>query len=65
MKRLIVILTMALAVVAAPIQAAQAHVERPSYWPDPAPDTSIKPPVGGKVPTPMRASNSCRYDMHD
>src|SRR5215213_5048454 len=30
--------------------AASAHVERPSYWPDPAPDTSIKPATGGKVP---------------
>jgi hypothetical protein len=30
--------------------SAVAHVERPSYWPDPAPDTSISPPAGGKVP---------------
>ena len=30
--------------------AAMAHVERPSYWPDPAPDTSVNPPAGGKVP---------------
>ena len=30
--------------------SAVAHVERPSYWPDPAPDTSISPPTGGKVP---------------
>src|SRR3954447_23425267 len=29
---------------------ALAHVERPSYWPDPAPDTSVKPAAGGKVP---------------
>jgi hypothetical protein len=29
---------------------ASAHVERPSYWPDPAPDTSVKPATGGKVP---------------
>ena len=29
---------------------ASAHVERPAYWPDPAPDTSISPPTGGKVP---------------
>src|SRR4051794_4060572 len=34
-------------VLAAP---AAAHVERPSYWPDPAPDTSVKPAAGGKVP---------------
>src|SRR5258706_3222051 len=29
---------------------AFAHIERPSYWPDPAPDTSVKPPAGGGVP---------------
>ena len=29
---------------------ALAHLERPSYWPDPAPDTSVSPPAGGKVP---------------
>ncbi len=29
---------------------ASAHVERASYWPDPAPDTSVTPPTGGKVP---------------
>jgi len=30
--------------------AALAHVERTSYWPDPAPDTSVKPAAGGAVP---------------
>ena len=29
---------------------AGAHLERPSYWPDPRPDTSVSPPAGGKVP---------------
>jgi hypothetical protein len=29
---------------------AVAHVERTSYWPDPRPDTSVKPAAGGKVP---------------
>jgi hypothetical protein len=33
------------------VPAAQAHVERPSYWPDPKPDCSISPCAGGKVPT--------------
>jgi hypothetical protein len=28
-----------------------AHSERPSYWPDPAPDASVSPPAGGHVPT--------------
>jgi hypothetical protein len=30
--------------------AAFSHIERNSYWPDPAPDTSVKPATGGKVP---------------
>jgi Right handed beta helix region len=30
--------------------AALAHVERTSYWPDPAADTSVSPPAGGAVP---------------
>jgi hypothetical protein len=29
---------------------ASAHLERPSYWPDPAPDTSVSPAAGGRVP---------------
>ena len=29
---------------------AYGHVERSSYWPDPAPDKSVKPAAGGKVP---------------
>jgi hypothetical protein len=29
---------------------AGAHVERAAYWPDPAPDCTIKPCAGGKVP---------------
>src|SRR3954447_8361545 len=31
--------------------SAFAHVERPAYWPDPAPDCSVKPCAGGGVPT--------------
>ena len=29
---------------------AWAHLERPSYWPDPRPDTSVTPAAGGGVP---------------
>jgi hypothetical protein len=29
---------------------ASAHLERTSYWPDPAPDTSVTPPAGGGIP---------------
>jgi hypothetical protein len=39
----------ALAALVLPALAA-AHLERPSYWPDPKPDTSIKPAAGGEVP---------------
>jgi hypothetical protein len=38
---------LALALTTAP---ALAHVERASYWPDPAPDCSITPCTGGAVP---------------
>ena len=34
-----------------------AHLERPSYWPDPKPDTSVKPAAGGAVPK-IRSFNS-------
>ncbi|MGH2955238.1 MAG: right-handed parallel beta-helix repeat-containing protein [Solirubrobacterales bacterium] len=45
-----VALAAALAALALPA-AALAHLERPSYWPDPGPDTSVKPAAGGEVPT--------------
>jgi Right handed beta helix region len=45
------VVVIALALVAVLVPAvAFAHVERASYWPDPAPDTSVKPPAGGSVP---------------
>jgi parallel beta helix pectate lyase-like protein len=40
-------LTIAMAVLTT---SAYGHVERTSYWPDPAPDTTVKPAAGGKVP---------------
>jgi hypothetical protein len=39
-----------IAVVLGAPAAALAHIERPSYWPDPAADTSVSPPAGGAVP---------------
>src|SRR5687768_6951992 len=45
----IVIAAIAAVAMAVPAIAA-AHLERPSDWPDPAPDTSVSPPAGGKVP---------------
>jgi hypothetical protein len=41
------------AVLAIPATAV-AHIERPSYFPDPAPDTSVTPATGGAVP-PIRS----------
>jgi hypothetical protein len=38
-----------LALLLMPAMAA-AHVERSAYWPDPAPDCSVKPCAGGAVP---------------
>src|SRR3954471_16012172 len=38
--------------------AASAHVERSAYWPDPAPDCSIKPCTGGEVPSVRSLSSS-------
>lgn len=37
---------------------ASAHIERPSYWPDPAPDSSVSPPTGGEVPTARSLASS-------
>src|SRR5829696_1472486 len=39
---------------------AAAHVERPSYWPDPAPDTSISPATGGAVPKAKTLGSALR-----
>jgi hypothetical protein len=35
-----------------------AHLERPSYWPDPRPDASVSPPAGGKVPKARSLSSA-------
>ncbi|MGB2850643.1 MAG: hypothetical protein WBC01_03155 [Solirubrobacterales bacterium] len=42
--------TVAMVAVLALPALALAHRERPSYWPDPAADTSVSPPAGGEVP---------------
>jgi hypothetical protein len=49
-RRNVVVATL-IALVAALLPAlAFGHIERASYWPDPAPDTSVKPAAGGSVP---------------
>src|SRR4051794_800675 len=40
--------------------ASLAHVERPAYWPDPAPDCSIKPSAGGDAPQPRSLSSALK-----
>ena len=47
----LVVALAAVAVLLLPALAA-AHLERPSYWPDPRPDRSITPAAGGEVPEP-------------
>ena len=37
---------------------ASAHIERASYWPDPAPDCSVSPCAGGQVPTPRTLASA-------
>jgi hypothetical protein len=51
MRRTILALVLAVAGIMAIPQSAQAHVERPSYWPDPKPDCSVSPCAGGEIPT--------------
>jgi hypothetical protein len=51
-RRGTLIVAIAIAAIAVLVPAlAFAHIERASYWPNPAPDTSVKPAAGGQVPT--------------
>ena len=54
------VLTIAITLIALPAMA-QAHVERASYWPDPAPDCDVDPCAGGVVPT-VRTLQSAVYE---
>jgi predicted phosphoribosyltransferase len=51
MRRLTLALALALGAILVAPQVAQAHVERPSYWPDPNADCSVSPCAGGAIPT--------------
>ena len=48
--RLVLLAAMAVAALLAMPALALAHLERPSYWPDPNPDCSVSPCAGGAVP---------------
>src|SRR3954452_21871918 len=48
--RRLLLTTLAIAATLLVAAPALAHVERASYWPDTAPDCSLKPCAGGKVP---------------
>jgi hypothetical protein len=37
---------------------ASGHIERASYWPNPAPDRGVTPPAGGKVPEPRSLASA-------
>src|SRR3712207_4631283 len=52
----VVVLLVALALPA----LALAHIERPSYWPDPAADTTVSPAAGGTVPTARPLSTALK-----
>ena len=51
MRRVVLFVVVSLLTLLLPSMAAEAHVERPSYWPDPKPDCTISPCAGGEVPT--------------
>lgn len=53
MRRFLLALALAMSAVAIVPQlsgAASAHVERPSYWPDPTADCTVAPCAGGVIP---------------
>ena len=47
-----------LGLVMIPTSAAQAHAERPSYWPNPKADCHVSPCAGGKVPKARSLSSA-------
>jgi hypothetical protein len=57
-KRLGRVITAAAALTLSMAAAAPAHVERASYWPDPAVDHTVKGGTGGKVPTARSLASS-------
>jgi hypothetical protein len=62
MNRTRVLLALAAMTIAMSVVTTVAfgHVERSSYWPDPAPDRSVKPAAGGKVPKARSLASALR-----
>lgn len=56
-RSVVVALLLVLGAVLVP-SAASAHVERPSYFPNPKPDCSVSPCAGGAVPTPRTLASA-------
>jgi hypothetical protein len=49
-KGLLAALAVAALAIGVVVSQVSAHIERASYWPNPAPDRTVHPPAGGKVP---------------
>jgi hypothetical protein len=63
-RRRNLIAAIAVAVVAVLVPTlAFAHIERASYWPDPAPDKSVKPAAGGAVPAVRKVSSALKKSL--
>ena len=54
------IVVLAAACLCAAAVPAAAHVERPSYFPDPAADTAVSPAAGGQVPKARSLASALR-----
>ncbi|HEV2873894.1 MAG TPA: right-handed parallel beta-helix repeat-containing protein [Thermoleophilaceae bacterium] len=59
-RPLLIFIATTTAVLAIATGVAVGHVERSSYWPDPAPDTSVRPAAGGKVPKARGLASALR-----
>ncbi|MCW3063314.1 MAG: hypothetical protein JWN32_486 [Solirubrobacterales bacterium] len=58
-RRMRLVIGVVLVVLLVPAVGA-AHIERASYWPDPAPDCSITPCAGGSVPAARSLSSALK-----
>jgi hypothetical protein len=59
-RRLFTVLATMSVLLAIATGVAVGHVERSSYWPDPAPDTSVTPAAGGEVPKARSLASALR-----